>query len=83
MIAGPAGAALESKEIDDILGCMFIRVEDWSEDASEAWAMKACKAAPRRGLLHCLAGYLAAVDTYSGGVDAVANLWSEFVMEIR
>eukprot|EP01147_Barroeca_monosierra_P003966 gene3966-6424_t len=77
------GQLLSNQDIDDILGHMFIHVDDWDQDNSENLLMDPCKTAPKRGLLYCLAIYLACVDIYSGGLVSVATLWNEFVMEIR
>lgn len=41
------------------------------------------KAAPAGSLTSLLARYMAAVYVYSGGLTAMALLWSEFVMELR
>ena len=81
---------LSSDELDFILADMFVNTSDWTDahagdpsNLSSVHDMQGSKGAPHGGLLSMLALYLAVVFDKHGGMASFAELWKEFVLELR
>jgi hypothetical protein len=82
-------AKLSTEELDFILADMFVNVEDDARDqsgvgasAGTAHEMQGCKAAPHGSLLSLLSLYMALVHDRDG-MRGYAEVWKEFVLELR
>ena len=81
---------LSSDELDFILADMFVHTSDWTDahtgdpaKQSSVHDMQGSKSAPHGGLLSMLSLYLAVVFDKHGGMASFAELWKEFVLELR
>ena len=80
---------LTSEELDFILEDMFVNLDDWNAkqnasagNDSSIHDMQGSKSSPHDGLLSILALYLA-VANEKKGVRGFAEIWKEFVLELR